>query len=155
MWIWVWILKGASKTPTRLKKSPNCAADDGSIISTIGPLFSFDGVFNASLKIALLQAIVDAPPEPSLCASGVLLILPGFQNHAKNTPYRGVSVFGATSKRSAFPMPSRTPPRRNGGSMMRGRRHVRHPGKQALASVPPHGPQRPGRTSEPPAHREV
>ena len=62
----------------------------------------------------------------------------GFLNHVKNTPYGGGSVFGATSKRSAFPMPSRTPPRRNGGSMMRGRHHVRHPGKQALASVPPH-----------------
>ena len=62
----------------------------------------------------------------------------GFQNHVKNTPYRGGSVFGAASKRSAFPMPSRTPLRRNGGSMMRGWRHVRHPGKQALASVPPH-----------------
>ena len=63
----------------------------------------------------------------------------GFQNYVKkNTPYRGGSVFGVTSKRSAFPMPSRTPLRRNGGSMMRGRRHVRRPGKQALASVPPH-----------------
>ena len=33
---------------------------------------------------------------------------------------------------------SRTSPRRSRGSMMQGQGHVRHPGKQALASVPPH-----------------
>ena len=89
MWIWVWIFKGASKTPTRQKKSPNCADDApvrgarararalrmGASSAQLGLLFSFDGVFNASMKIAPLQAIVDAPPQPSLCASGVLLML--------------------------------------------------------------------------------
>ena len=50
MWIWAWIFKGASKTPTRQKKSPNCVDDApvrgarvratyGSIINTIGLTF--------------------------------------------------------------------------------------------------------------------
>ena len=85
MWIWVWIFKGASKTPMRQKKKPNCADDapirgarapsTGASSAQLGLLFSFDGVFNASLKLAPLQAIVDAPREPCLCASGVLLML--------------------------------------------------------------------------------
>ena len=77
-----WSFRRASKTPTRQKKSPNCADDapvrgaraprTGASSAQLGLLFSFDGVFDASLKIAPFQAFVDAPPEPSLSAAGVL-----------------------------------------------------------------------------------
>ena len=57
MWIWVWIFKGASKTPTRQKKSPNCADDapvrgararaprTGASSTQLGSLFSLVAVF--------------------------------------------------------------------------------------------------------------
>ena len=51
MWIWVWIFKGASKTPTRQKKSPNCADDApvrapraGASSTQLGSLFSLVAV---------------------------------------------------------------------------------------------------------------
>ena len=62
MWIWECIFKGASKTPSKEKQSPNCADDapvrgeraprTGASSAQLGLFFSFGGVFNASLKIA-------------------------------------------------------------------------------------------------------
>ena len=48
-----------------------------SIISTIGTPFHFSHVeaFDASLKTARFQRITEAIPEPSPCASEVLLML--------------------------------------------------------------------------------
>ena len=40
----------------------------------LGLLLSVVGAFDASLKIARLQRITEAPPEPSLCAWEVLLM---------------------------------------------------------------------------------
>ena len=48
--------------------------------------------------------------------------------------YRRRKLFGATLGDECVSYA----PRRDGGSMMRGRRHGQRSGKQALASVPPH-----------------
>ena len=94
-----------------------------SIISTIGVPFLRLCRY-ASFQIARFQRITEPPPEPSLCASEVPLMLlmrssSGLQNHVKITPYRCKKAsFKLPSNRSALLMPSRAPLTRTEGPMM-------------------------------------
>ena len=107
----------------------------------LGMLFRLGGHY-ASFQIARFQRIIEAPPEPSLCASEVLPMLvmrfsQGLQN-VKSRRTAGERLSSYPQKKSVFPMPSHAPLTRNAGPLMESRGHWRRPGKQALASVPPH-----------------
>ena len=80
----------------------------------MGLLFSL--AIDACLKIARFEGIPKAPPEPSLSALGVLLMLLmrsawGLRNYAKITPYPGEASWELPCKISAVPMSSHTTPR--------------------------------------------
>ena len=89
--------------------------------------FSFFGAIDASFQIARFQRITEPPPpEPSLCASDVLLMRSSYKaskTAEKSRRTAGGASFKLPSKMSAFPMPSRAPLTRNGGPMMDSWRH--------------------------------